>query len=281
MAFKKDKVGLVLFFFSIFMIFLQFWVVYLAIDPDENTPEGSYLFYHKMYFYFLAFMTLWCLFRCACVDPGMITHKNNTAVIEFYLNIHDIAVKRAEKFNEAYGDVFFKNLSEDEEFKQAEDDDEEYSDYDDTHYEPVTSVPDESIIRINQEYKIEFKRCSQCYVARPPRVHHCSMCKGCIMKMDHHCPWVNNCIGQFTQKFFILFCIYSLSGCLETALIELYYMLYKHKQLTSTWGMIILTGFQVFFGIIFIIFTICMINDEWNIIQNDTTMIDVKKRKFL
>ena len=276
MSFIKDKIGTFLFFFTIFIILLQFSVVFIAVDPD---PE-SYLKYHKMYFFFLALMTIWCLIRCALTDPGKIIHKNNMAVIEFYLNLHALGVKRAENFNQSYGDVFFKNLSEDEDYKNQEDE-EEYSDYDEYTYEPVTSVPDENVEKINKEYNIEFKRCSQCYIVRPPRVHHCSMCKGCIMKMDHHCPWVNNCIGQFTQKFFILFCIYSLSGCLETLLIEFYYMVYKFKQLNSSWKMLILVIFQMLFAVLFVIFTVCMINDEWNIIQNDTTLIDLKKKKFL
>lgn len=273
-----DKISIFLVGLTYFTIFLQVLMVFLSSD---NSDPDSYLMYHKIYFYIMTLMTIWCHLRCLFTDPGIIKHKNNPAVVEFYLNIHELGVKRAEKFNQAYGDVFFKNMSEDEELKQAEDDEDEISDYDETQYEPVTSITNESMESISNEYKIEFKRCQQCYVVRPPRVHHCSMCKGCVMKMDHHCHWVCNCVGQFTQKFFILFCLYSLGGCWECVVIVLYYMIYKNRLIFGSWLMITLMSFQMFFAIIFILLTICMLNAQWNIIQNDTTMIDMKKKKFL
>ena len=273
MAFFKDKIGLYLFLFSYIALFIQVITVYLSRD---DTDINSYLFYHKFYFYFLTVMTVWCHIKCAVTDPGKISHKTNPAFVEFYLNIHELGIKRAEKFNESYGEMFFKNMGEEEE----KEDDEDVSDYDESHFEPVTSITDETMDRLSSEYKVQLKRCQQCYVVRPPRVHHCSICKGCIMKMDHHCPWINNCIGQFTQKFFILLCGYSFCGCCETIIIVLYYMVYKSHMVGTSWKMIMLIFFQMFFAIVFIIFTVCMLNEQWNIIQNDTMMIDIKKKKF-
>ena len=274
----RKKFTIIIFLITYLVIFFQLWAV---IITEDNTETKSYLSYHKIYFFILLLMIIWSQIKCALTDPGLITKKNNPTVLEFYLNIHDLAIRRAEKFNQTYGDAFFKNIrDEDDEMKNLNDSEEEVSDEDECEYKPETSISDDVMNSIKSEYKVKLKRCFQCYVVRAPRGHHCSFCKGCVMKMDHHCPWVNNCIGQFTQKFFILFCFYSLLACLEVLIIEFYYGHYKSRTLFI--GKLKTTGIcvQILFNIIFLIFSFIMLRDQWGIIQNDSTMIDLKKKRF-
>ncbi|CAE7233286.1 PAT16 [Symbiodinium natans] len=61
------------------------------------------------------------------------------------------------------------------------------------------------------------KQCHKCLKLKPPRAHHCSVCKRCVLKMDHHCPWINNCVGFNNYRYFCLFMLFLAMGCLYYA----------------------------------------------------------------
>lgn len=73
------------------------------------------------------------------------------------------------------------------------------------------SLNDELVSKLTPETK---NLCKNCQHDRPNRAHHCKICNRCFMKMDHHCPWVFNCVGYRNQKYFFLFIIYTVIGCL-------------------------------------------------------------------
>jgi palmitoyltransferase len=70
--------------------------------------------------------------------------------------------------------------------------------------------------------------CRKCEANKPPRSHHCRVCKRyacttptrttaayyprCIPKMDHHCPWTVNCVSHFTFPHFMRFLWYAVSA---------------------------------------------------------------------
>lgn len=70
-----------------------------------------------------------------------------------------------------------------------------------------------------------WKYCAKCESIRPPRAHHCSVCRKCVSRFDHHCPWVGNCVGLYNHKFFLNFLSHAIIGCL----VSFTSILYLHK----------------------------------------------------
>lgn len=66
--------------------------------------------------------------------------------------------------------------------------------------------------------------CVKCQMLRPPRAHHCSYCKVCILKKELHCILLDNCVGVFTQRRFIILCFYTSISSLIGSVFNLLYV---------------------------------------------------------
>ncbi|KAK9123940.1 hypothetical protein Sjap_013542 [Stephania japonica] len=84
---------------------------------------------------------------------------------------------------------------------------------------PETFVPD---VEDSETPMHEIKRkggdlrfCQKCSHYKPPRAHHCRVCKRCVLRMDHHCIWINNCVGHENYKLFFVFVAYAVFSCIH------------------------------------------------------------------
>lgn len=219
-AVKNDKISICL-FISIYLLFFFFLTLVNSVRDDG---ESYFLFLYKFFFYFNAVMSIWCHLKCCLTNPGKITHELNPFYLEFYVQIRSEGIYRALAFQERFGAQFFSKMND------VDIDSAEFTDDDCTDYQAKTSIQPDSMVKISDNHKLKLTRCSRCYVVRVPGARHCSRCQGCILKMDHHCPWVFNCIGQFNQKFFIQFIVYSFLGILNTSIIAFYYIWYHDRS---------------------------------------------------
>ncbi|XVE75385.1 hypothetical protein DITRI_Ditri12bG0090200 [Diplodiscus trichospermus] len=64
---------------------------------------------------------------------------------------------------------------------------------------------------------VQSKYCDKCAVYKPPRAHHCRVCRKCILRMDHHCLWINNCVGYWNYKAFFNLILYATMGSIHSA----------------------------------------------------------------
>ncbi|XP_045827679.1 probable protein S-acyltransferase 15 [Trifolium pratense] len=110
----------------------------------------------------------------------------------------------------------------------------------------------------------ERKKCDKCFGYKPPRTHHCRVCRRCVLKMDHHCLWINNCVGYWNYKAFFDFILYAtISSIYSTVLfiscvlqkewghtiessLKLFYVLYGTVVVGLTITLLSLTGWHVY-----------------------------------
>ncbi|CAI0410988.1 unnamed protein product [Linum tenue] len=62
---------------------------------------------------------------------------------------------------------------------------------------------------INFSESSQLRQCEKCARYKPPRAHHCRVCRVCVLRMDHHCLWINNCVGYWNYKAFIVLVFYA------------------------------------------------------------------------
>ncbi|KAI4354519.1 hypothetical protein L6164_003372 [Bauhinia variegata] len=80
-------------------------------------------------------------------------------------------------------------------------------------YMPDVEDPERPIHEIKRKGG-DLRYCQKCSHYKPPRAHHCRVCKRCVLRMDHHCIWINNCVGHANYKAFFVFVMYAVIACI-------------------------------------------------------------------
>ncbi|TKY51620.1 S-acyltransferase 15 [Spatholobus suberectus] len=125
---------------------------------------------------------------------------------------------------------------------------------------PSSYAPDVEFAKDNAEQK----KCDKCFTYKPPRTHHCRVCRRCILKMDHHCLWINNCVGYWNYKAFFVFVLYATMASIYSTVIfiscvlqkdwdsikgsslNIFYVLYGTMVMALTMTLLTLFGWHVY-----------------------------------
>ncbi|ONK79500.1 uncharacterized protein A4U43_C01F6990 [Asparagus officinalis] len=112
---------------------------------------------------------------------------------------------------------------------------------------PSSFAPDSEDPQKHQGVKSRY--CDKCNTYKPPRTHHCRVCKRCVLKMDHHCVWINNCVGYMNYKPFIIFILHVAIGSIYSLVIFTSFIIQKDQDLSIRYPKL----FYVICGLIIVI----------------------------
>eukprot|EP00118_Oscarella_pearsei_P006443 m.29043 g.29043 ORF g.29043 m.29043 type:complete len:255 (+) comp31125_c0_seq6:147-911(+) len=121
--------------------------------------------------------------------------------------------------------------------------------------------------------------CNKCESYRPPRAHHCRICRRCIRRMDHHCPWINNCVGELNQKYFILFLLYTGLACVYAMILTVVAMVKGFGYHRVQPAAIVCSVFLIVEAVIFLLFVVFIGCDQIQGIIEDMTQVEQAAKK--
>lgn len=119
--------------------------------------------------------------------------------------------------------------------------------------------------------------------SRPPRAHHCRICKRCVRRMDHHCPWINNCVGERNQKYFLQFLVYvGVLSLYSIALVVISWL--QPCELCSTdmadsQARLLHSVLLFLESTLFGLFVVCIMVDQMHAILYDETAVEQVQQK--
>ncbi|CAH9116048.1 unnamed protein product [Cuscuta europaea] len=128
---------------------------------------------------------------------------------------------------------------------------------------PSSYVPDVEEPQLSDQESgrigiLQARKCEKCSAYKPPRAHHCRICKTCILRMDHHCLWINNCVGHRNYKPFVLLVFYSTIASTYSSIMLISSIVNKDWSSADVSGWSPLWIFYVTCGVMIVVLTVTL-----------------------
>ena len=241
--------------------------------PELNNTK--YIYFHWLFLFFYINCII-SFFQIYFTQPGFVTEKTNERMLILYKISRKFAIQRAKNYN---------NKKEKPKLTCSYND---YSDNDEeeTNTFTLTKYKEELFNKCKEnknELGFDVNLCQTCFVTKVKGVHHCNECHKCVYMRDHHCGWFNNCIGQFNQKFFILFNIYLFISSFLSLFIFFYFCIYYrfYNIISEEWKFWLKVLFHILINIIMLFLSYNLLMEQYYNLEERTVIYDFKKEMMI
>ena len=279
MSFRKKIEYYIQKFFRKFLLYCSLlyfmFKLYCNILLYNNNSSNNYKFFLSFFILFY-FLFLISAINIIFTSPGYVTEETNERFLFLYKILRKTSLER--------GMIYNYNHKNDKKppYHFSDGTYIPESDCENDEYEIKQTLNQKNLFKKCEE-QLNFlyvKQCKKCFVTKVYCVHHCSFCHKCIYNMDHHCLWFDKCIGQFNQKYFILFNLYLFfASCISLYNTIVYFFINSYYD--KEFYLIILFSFHVAFDIICIIFSIKLLYDQYTNLSDNEINYDFDYKKMV
>ena len=271
-SFFRNILPKFLFPFTFLLFMYQLYCNIILYTNNSSNPN-------KYKYFLLLYILFYLLYLISSINiyltsPGYVTEKTNERFIFIYKVSRKTALERGAIYNLKH------NNNPDPPYHFSDGSYYYESDCENDEYEFKQSLNQKNLYKKCREELsyLYVKKCYKCHVTKVFCVHHCSFCHKCIYNMDHHCIWFNKCIGQFNQKYFILFNFYLFLASFLSFFNTIVYF-FMNNLFQKDFNLLILFIFHIVFDVIFLMFSIKLLYDQYtNLIDNELNYdFDYKK----